>query len=50
MDIVYSKGYSMLRLIDDDEYKAGIKKLERQLENGSVSRKSAGGSLVWFKN
>jgi len=49
LDLVRKKGYSMLRLLTEQEYATGLIKLENALQNGSVQAKRAGETLVWFR-
>jgi len=49
IELAEKKGYSMLHLISDDNYQNGLKKLKNETEKGSIKRKSAGASLIWFK-
>jgi len=46
--LVQKKGYSMLHLISDDEYAAGLRDLETQLAHGPITLPSAGNTLVWL--
>ena len=48
LELVRKKGYSMLHLISDEEYQAGLQKLEQALGNGPVIAQPSGGMLVWF--
>jgi ubiquinone/menaquinone biosynthesis C-methylase UbiE len=48
LELVSEKGYSMLHLISDDEYRAGLGKLEQALQNGPVTVQPTSGTLVWF--
>ena len=48
LELVHKKGYSMLHLISDEEYRAGLQKLEQALRNGPVIAQPSGGTLVWF--
>ena len=48
LELVRKKGYSMLHLISEDEYKSGLAKLETDLDNGPVSVQPSGATLVWF--
>jgi ubiquinone/menaquinone biosynthesis C-methylase UbiE len=47
--LVRKKGYSMLHLISEHEYRVGLKALENALKKGPVKSKMAGETLVWFK-
>jgi len=49
IELVEKKGYSMLHLISDDNYQSGLRKIRSEIAMGSIKRKSAGASLVWFK-
>ncbi len=48
LTLVKTKGYSMLRLISDNDYQAGLNRLEHQLQQGSIQAAQAGDTLVWF--
>jgi ubiquinone/menaquinone biosynthesis C-methylase UbiE len=48
LELVRKKGYSMLHLITDEEYQAGLSKLEGAIQNGPVIVQPSGGTLVWF--
>jgi len=48
LELVRKKGYSMLHLISDEEYLAGLRALEQMLGNGPVTVQPAGSTLVWF--
>jgi SAM-dependent methyltransferase len=48
LELVREKGYSMLHLISEEEYQAGLAKLEQALQNGPVIVQPSGGTLVWF--
>jgi len=48
LELVRKKGYSMLHLISDEEYRAGLKALEQALGNGPVTVQPSGATLVWF--
>ena len=48
LELVRKRGYSMLHLISDDEYQAGLGKLESALGNGPVTAQPSGATLVWF--
>lgn len=48
LELVRKKGYSMLHLISNNEFQAGLGKLEGALSNGPVAAKPAGSTLVWF--
>jgi len=49
LTLVKSKGYSMLRLISDNDYQVGLEHLEHQLKQGSIQTAQAGDTLVWFQ-
>lgn len=49
LTLVKTKGYSMLRLISENDYLVGLKRLEQQLKHGSVQAAQAGDTLVWFQ-
>jgi len=49
LQLVEKKGYSMLHQISITAYKTGVEKMKNAVESSSIYRKSAGGSLVWFK-
>jgi len=48
LELVRKKGYSMLHLITEQEYRAGLKNLEKALQNGPIQARAAGETLVWF--
>jgi ubiquinone/menaquinone biosynthesis C-methylase UbiE len=48
LELIRKKGYSMLHLISDPEYRAGLRKLERALESGPLNVQPSGETLVWF--
>ena len=48
LELVRKKGYSMLHLISDEEYQVGLKVLEHMLQNGPITVKPSGSTLVWF--
>jgi ubiquinone/menaquinone biosynthesis C-methylase UbiE len=48
LELVRKKGYSMLHLISDEEYRAGLKALEQALAKGPVTVQPSGSTLVWF--
>jgi ubiquinone/menaquinone biosynthesis C-methylase UbiE len=48
LTLVKTKGYSMLRLISDNDYQAGLNRLEHQLEEGTMQAAQAGDTLVWL--
>ena len=47
LELVRKKGYSMLYLITDEEYQAGLDKLERDMQAGTVIAQPSGTTLVW---
>jgi hypothetical protein len=49
LELVRKKGYSMLHLISDDEYAAGLRKLEADLAQGPITLPTAGETLVWIE-
>ena len=49
LELVRKKGYSMLHLIPDEEYRAGLQALEQALGNEPVTVQPSGETLVWFK-
>ena len=48
LELVRKKGYSMLHLISDEEYQAGLQKLEGALDTGPVIVQPSGTTLVWY--
>jgi hypothetical protein len=48
LELVTKKGYSMLRLLPEAEYQAGLGRLEAALRERPVKARSAGITLVWF--
>ncbi len=46
--LVRKKGYSMLHLLSENEYQAGLKTLESALKKGPVKTRLTGETLVWF--
>jgi len=48
LELVRKKGYSMLHLISDEEYQAGLRKLEQAMRVGPITVQPSGGTLVWF--
>jgi SAM-dependent methyltransferase len=48
LELVRKRGYSMLHLIAEDEYQAGLHNLEAALQNGPIQARAAGETLVWF--
>ena len=49
LELVRSRGYSMLLLITDDEYRRGLADLETALAHGDLPARHAGRTLVWFR-
>jgi SAM-dependent methyltransferase len=49
LDLVRAKGYSMLHLIDDAAYAAGLARLEATLAQGDLVVRRAGQTLVWLE-
>jgi len=47
-DSLHKKGYSILRLIPEDEYKSGLQQLERDLSSKNHVLNS-GKTLIWFQ-
>lgn len=50
LELLEKKGYSMLHLISESAYLAGLNKVRNLLKKGSFKRQSAGSTLVWFKS
>jgi SAM-dependent methyltransferase len=48
LELVRKKGYSMLHLLPEQEYRTGLAKLDTALQNGSLQARAAGETLVWF--
>jgi len=48
LELVRKKGYSMLHLITDQEYQAGLNDLESVIRGGSIEVKPPGETLIWF--
>ncbi|HEX3049329.1 MAG TPA: hypothetical protein VHP83_01640 [Aggregatilineaceae bacterium] len=48
LELVRKKGYSMLHLITEEEYTAGLRALESALAAGPVEALAAGETLVWL--
>jgi ubiquinone/menaquinone biosynthesis C-methylase UbiE len=48
LELVRKKGYSMLHLISEAEYQAGLRQLEQALEHGPFTAPAAGDTLVWL--
>lgn len=49
LNLVKTKGYSMLSLMTDADYSAGLKQLKDQLQRGEIAAHQAGDTLVWFQ-
>jgi len=49
LELVRAKGYSMLHLIADAEYRRGLARLEAALRQGDLTIRQAGRTLVWFR-
>ena len=47
--LVERKGYSMFHLIEDNEYKQGLRKVKDEIKEKGLELETAGGTLVWFK-
>ncbi|MCD6476302.1 MAG: methyltransferase domain-containing protein [Anaerolineaceae bacterium] len=48
LEVIRKKGYSMLRLISEGEYQAGLKRLEDAMNAGQVLARDSGLTMVWF--
>ena len=48
LELVQKRGYSMLHLISDEEYAAGLDRLERALATGPLTLREAGETLLWL--
>jgi len=48
IELIEKKGFSMLHLIDDAAYRSGLDAVKNAIGNGTIHRKSAGGTLVWI--
>lgn len=48
IELLEKKGYSMLHLISEESYWEGLNKVKQEMKNGSIKRKTAGETLVWF--
>ena len=48
LEVIRKKGYSMLRLISEDEYQTGLKRLVDALKKGAVLARDSGLTLIWF--
>ncbi|RIK53136.1 MAG: hypothetical protein DCC57_08775 [Chloroflexi bacterium] len=46
---VRARGYSMLRLISDEEYTRGLAQVEAQLAQGDLTVNKAGKTLIWLQ-
>jgi hypothetical protein len=49
LELVKKKGYSMLHLLSEEEYREGLLRLKNELMNGQIIAGSAGETLVWLK-
>ncbi len=49
LELARAKGYSMLQLITDADYQAGLASLEAALQPGDLTVRRAGRTLVWFR-
>jgi ubiquinone/menaquinone biosynthesis C-methylase UbiE len=49
LKLVRKRGYSMLRLLDEEAYTSGLHRLEEALRDGPIKARMAGETLVWFK-
>lgn len=48
LELVRKKGYSMLHLISDEEYRTGLLTLEGVFDTGPVIVQPSGATLVWY--
>ena len=48
LELVQKKGYSMLHLISDEEYYEGLKKLKKELMEGTITVNLSGETIVWL--
>ncbi|MTI68564.1 MAG: methyltransferase domain-containing protein [Firmicutes bacterium] len=48
LELLQKKGYSMLHLISEKNYKKGLNKVKEKMKEGTIIRKSAGGTLIWL--
>lgn len=48
LELVRKKGWSMLHLLSEQEYRDGLGTLEKALEHGPLPARMAGETLVWF--
>jgi ubiquinone/menaquinone biosynthesis C-methylase UbiE len=48
LELVKKKGYSMLHLLSEEEYREGLMGLKNKLMNGKIIAGSAGETLVWL--
>jgi len=48
LELVQNKGYSMLQLIAEEEYKQGLKKVKFDVKKEGVTKVNSGGTLVWL--
>lgn len=49
LQLVRRKGYSMLHLLPENEYAAGLLALENALQAGPIMRRAAGETLLWLQ-
>ena len=49
LELVRKKGWSMLHLLPEGEYGDGLRRLEEALKEGSIMRRAAGETLLWFR-
>lgn len=49
LELVRKRGYSMLHLIDESEYHAGLREVEQVVANGGITLPAAGETLVWLR-
>jgi hypothetical protein len=49
IELLEKKGYSMLHLISEEEYRSGLNIVKAAMSGGNISRKSTGYTFVWFK-
>ena len=48
LELLEKKGYSMLHLISDKDYNEGLNRVRSIINDGTIIRKAAGATLVWF--
>jgi len=48
LELVRKKGYSMLHLISEEDYQAGLSMLEQAMQAGPVTVLPSGQTLIWF--